>query len=142
MAAAGTQPGPEVLRRSYLGKLTQKLRDEVLVRAWLLDGPDQFARNPRTWEETARAAEMSLANRADAVAPTVPFQPQDAVRTVAGDTRPAVPPDSVEALKAEINKLKAQLSSATSSRVAGAGSDVALAPLDPALCAEKNMPVW
>ena len=83
MADADIQPGPSVLRRNYLGKLTQNLRDRVLERTWLLDGPGQFARNPQTWEEIARAAEMSLANRADAAAPTAPFQSRDALRAMA-----------------------------------------------------------
>eukprot|EP00969_Alexandrium_andersonii_P160575 7095032-Alexandrium_andersonii.AAC.1 len=60
---------PKVLRRKYLAKLTDELRDKVLVKDHTLDGPGQPRRRPSTWEEVAEAVELILEARADTKAP-------------------------------------------------------------------------
>ena len=84
MEAAGMSDdlGTTTLRREYLAKLTQELRDAVMSKELhLIDGPESPPRKPTTWQEIAEAVELVLENRADSRAPTVTG---DHVRTLQG----------------------------------------------------------
>ena len=76
---------------------------------------------------------MALANRADAVAPAKSYQQQEAVLSIkgAGGSPEAALSDAAKmrALEAEIERLKAQTSSASSNRAAGAGGGAAEADM-------------
>ena len=58
-------PDASVLKRKYLTKLTPDLKTAVLNNLWPLDGEDQPARKPTTWEEVGDCCEMELQNRGD-----------------------------------------------------------------------------
>ena len=47
-------PDAGTLKRKYLTKLTPDLKKAVLNSLWPLDGEDQPARKPTTWEEVGR----------------------------------------------------------------------------------------
>ena len=61
-------PDAGTLKRKYLTKLTPDLKKAVLNSLWPLDGEDQPARKPTTWEEVGDCCEMELQNRGDSLA--------------------------------------------------------------------------
>ena len=58
-------PDAGALKRKYLTKLAPVLKTAVLNNLWPLDGEDQPARKPTTWEEVGGCCEMELQNRGD-----------------------------------------------------------------------------
>ena len=81
---------PGTLRRQYLSKLSDDLRQAVLNKMWSLDGENAIPRKPKTWEEVSEVVDVELSTRADTKAPREML----AWNREGGGGSPTVPPKS------------------------------------------------
>ena len=84
MEDAGMASDSPALRRQYLSKLTDDLRQAVLDKLRPLDGEHALPRKPSTWEEVSDAIDLELSTRADTKAPTEMLAWSDEHRGTAG----------------------------------------------------------